>query len=76
MTPTILEVATTPASAVPVVGDRTRFAIDVDGTLVIVIMTKRASSISFEADTSDPVLANAAIAYAAETETDFLKETA
>ena len=72
---TILEVGVTPASAVPVVGDRTRFAIDVDGTLVIVIMTKKANAVSFEADTGNPVLANAAIAYAAETEAAFLKET-
>lgn len=67
MTATILEIGVTPASAVRVVGDRTRFAIDVDGgDLVIVIMTKKANGISFEADSIDPAVAAAAIAAAAE----------
>lgn len=65
MEATILEIATTPPSAVLVAGDRTRFVIDVDGDLVIVLMTKKANGVSFEADAVDVAVAAAAIAAAA-----------
>jgi hypothetical protein len=64
MEATVFEVGVTPASAVRVVGDRTRFAVAVDGAFVIVIMTKKGNGVSFEADTPNVAAAAAAIAAA------------
>lgn len=67
-TVTIIEIATTPPDWAKVAGDRTRYAVDVDGTEVIVHMTKASNSVSFEAGTTDLFIASTAIAYVAECE--------